>query len=196
MDLDNIKSKWNNLDVEPTISEEKIRRMVDNRGQGALSKLKKMEFIFLFTTLCCIPFPFIHNMIFVHAQYNTVLKACYIATCLIMFCWQMFKFRYLKNIDFEKQDILTSSKKILRYKMYISYEKWGGAVFAILFMSSFTYTIIGNLPEYARIYFIIYTAIIIAAILFIVFLFYKKTYRKFIQQIQDSLKEIEDFETE
>lgn len=195
MDLDNIKSKWNELEINPTISEDKIQKMVDNEGKGALSKLIRMEKIFILTSVLCLGFPFLFNWIFASMRpLPHLFTIIYLTFCVIAIFSQTYKIRHLKSIDLNQADILTCSKKILKYRMYINYELFAGLIFAVLMMSIFTYDMMEIVPEKHKMFYIIFILVETLLIVLFVFIFYRKMYYKKIKQIESSLKEIDEFE--
>ena len=53
MDLDNIKKSWQNADIRPIIDEDKIQKILDNRGKGAFDALLKYDKLFFWLLIPC-----------------------------------------------------------------------------------------------------------------------------------------------
>lgn len=196
MDLDKLKKDWQELDATPSsISEEKIKKMMDNKGQSALSKLKRMERIFLILILFCVGVPFLHNYIFGEKLgYNLFMIVLYVSFCVIAIFSQLYKLTILKKIDLEKSDILTCSKQILWIRKYLTMELFVGLIFAITMMVAFGVHTIKILPEYLQLYYTIYIVLLTAILIVVLLLFYRATYRKYINQVKQSIDEVKEFE--
>ncbi|MDH6355163.1 cbb3-type cytochrome oxidase subunit 3 [Dysgonomonas sp. PH5-45] len=195
MDLDNLKAKWNEIDVTPTISEDKIQQMVNNKGKSALGKLLRLEKIGLVVLFLCIGIPFLHNHLS-HERlgYTPFLLYGYILLCVGGIFWQYYKIKLLRGINLDKLDIVTCLKSILRYKKYINNELFVGIIILILFLGCYTWSVIDLIPDAQKVVFAVYVAVITLIFIGIIFIFYRKMYKKRIVQIEDSLQEVKDFE--
>jgi hypothetical protein len=197
MDLDNIKSKWNQIDITSSVSEDEIKQILKKKGKTGLNKLIRLEIIFLVTSVLLIGAPFLHNYFFTEQLgYTKSLKILFISYCIFFIVWQNIKLRHLLKINIDKNNLMTCSSQVLRYRRYLTFEIFLGFILLITFMFAFGINILSVVPEHAKIYFGIYIAIITLIGALIVLLFYKKTYSKQIKKIREALKEIEEFEKE
>lgn len=193
MDLDNIKKTWQATDLKSTVGEDKIKKMLDNKGRGAFANLLKFEKLFFLLLIPCLFFAI--ALFFMHLFPAIVYSALLIPA----FVWQNYKIRYLKGIDFSAMGILEVSKKMTRYKKFLFYEIVVGVVWAILFLVSYTYY---GLPKIFPRLFVeggsnLYTIIFVSTVL-LTFLsltvIYKYIYFNNIKKIQEAVKEVEEFE--
>lgn len=193
MDLDNIKNAWKNAEIEPNIDENKIKKMLDNKGKSAYGNLLKYERMFLWLLIPC--FFFGVFLCFIHL----VPAIIYSALLPVSAFWQSYKFRYLKRIDLSEMSVLEVSKSITMYKKFLSYERMIGMVWIIVFMFSYTYYAVPLLTprsfEGTSDNFLLILCVagsILAIILTLVM--YKCFYTNNIKQIQNAIQEIQDFE--
>lgn len=195
MDLDKIKTEWKQLDDTSYINEDKIKKMVANKGKSALSKLIRLELIGLIVAILCIGVPVLHNYVFTEKiGYTPFLKCFYWTFCVIAFGWQFYKLNFLRKINLDKSDILTCSKQILRYRRFLTRELLGGIIIVIVFMAMFGLNAILIVPAGMKVYFAVYIGFITLVGLLALLWFYKATYKKYIKNIEQSLDEIKDFE--
>ncbi|WP_163357811.1 hypothetical protein [Dysgonomonas sp. 25] len=190
MELDKLKESWLKAEVKSSISEEKIQRMVNNRGKSAFNSLLRTEKIMLFLLFPCL---FFSVYLYPKVPISSVVYAILIPLGII---WQFYKLNHLRKIDFTNMNILEVSKLINKYKLFIKWEIIGGVAFLILFLAFYTIELsfyYSNIPA---------TGLIIAcsigisvALLFMLFI-YKVFYLNNIKKIEASIKEIEEFETE
>jgi len=194
MDLDKIKEIWKENDIKPSIGEDKIYKMLDNKGKSALNGLLRFEKI----SVCLLPFfifaPFIHNHYNKLAPYPLFSIILFIGLCIIGFFWQLYKIRLLKKIDPEKMDVILYSKHIALYRKYISYEIIVGICWLIAFVLSYFFSLTHRIPGEHMMFFIIFMAVLLIISVIIIVLFYKWLYTKKIKEIERNIKEIEEFE--
>ncbi|MFV0418172.1 MAG: hypothetical protein ACK5KT_05535 [Dysgonomonas sp.] len=197
MDLDNIKKSWQNADVKPIINEDKIQRILDNRGKGAFDALLKYDKLFFWLLIPCFLLGLLISF-FMHPLPGIF----YSILVIIGFFWQAYKIKVLKSFDLSAMGILEVSKCITKYKKYIVYEILIGLVSIIPFFIFYTYY---GLPEmFPRLYqgesastsLLIILIIEIVLTLIISYWIYKRTYLKNIRKIEKSVKEIEYFEND
>jgi uncharacterized protein YneF (UPF0154 family) len=199
MDLDNLKKTWQQAEINPTIDEQKIRKMLDNKGQGAFEKLIKYDKLYLWLLIPCA----LAGVFFFYMHY--IPGSIYIALVVIGFFWYRYKLRFLKAINLSEMNILEVSKRVIKYKKFIKYEILFGSVGAVVFFVPYIYY---GIPEMMQdvlndsdmaIYrdtsvFLVTLAIVIVVTFLISFILYKVMYFDNIKQIQKSIKEIEDLE--
>ncbi|WP_165020165.1 hypothetical protein [Dysgonomonas sp. ZJ279] len=192
MDLDNIKKSWQEREIKPTISEEKIQRMLDNRGKNALENLMTFEKWILIIAALCVPI----IAIFEKPYYLMIF-------CLISFIcgltWQIYKYRFLKKINLSEMSILETSIAITKYKRYILREIIVGIIWCIAFTGivvyeRYTTASNENNPIMYSLITIGATFIIILTCAYIVYVIYRYIYMQNISQIEKSIAEIKDFE--
>ena len=191
MELDNIKRNWQNTSIKPVLEEDQIRRMVSNISGSAYSNLLKYEKIGIFVFLLCLGVFFVFKEPF--------LRCFYLTSGLFGIFWQIYKYRYLKQIDLLNDNIIDVASKITMYKKYLGREIVIGIVWAFLFFALYIYTLLFDPTK-----FVFYNpdkirwgviAYVIAVTFVISFglLFYKLMYRDNIRILEKSLKEIEEF---
>jgi len=194
MDLDKIKEVWKDTDIKSSLSEDKICKMLGNKGKSALSRLIMYETI----SLCVLPFltflPFVYNHFFKSTSYPLFSICLFVGFCVVAFFWEIFKLRLLKKIDPNNMDILLGSKYMTRYRKYVHYELIVGLCWLIVFTVTYSLTFTHHFSDTSLIFFILYIAfLLVVAILLIVFI-YRWAYSKNIRNIEQSIKEIEEFE--
>ncbi|WP_165044170.1 hypothetical protein [Dysgonomonas sp. ZJ709] len=194
MDLDNIKKSWQEREIKPTISEEKIQRMLDNRGKNALENLMTFEKWGLLVGLLCLPCSFIFDEDF--------LFFFYLASVICMLIWQTYKYKFLKKINLSKIGILDISIAITKYRKYIFAELILAILWIFIFMGSFLYLkifkrIFAHLEETSTFNLSITLSIAIGTIFTLAltaYVLYRYIYMQNIKQIEKSIAEIKDFE--
>lgn len=191
MDLDNIKKTWQQTTLRSAIGEEKIQKMLDNKGQGAFNSIMRYEKYSIVGLVVCmlIAYP-------LFSRFMPVLYS-YLVTCLIGIIWQIYKFRLLKNANIAELSITKAAQFYYQYKRLIIRELIVGCVWFFFFIALFGYFELApkwdtNHFQYSLIAFII--SMIIG--LFVAFFLYRKLYWNQFKKIEKSLKEIEDFEKE
>lgn len=195
MDLDKLKKSWQEADVTPTIHENKIQKMLDNKGKGAFENLLRVEKIFFWLLIPCA----FAGLFFYHM--HPLPGIVYFALLIPAFFWQAYKIRTLKKIDLSNMGILEVSKCMVRYKKNIFWEIIVGVVWVIIFFIFYVYW---GLPAmFPRLYnedseFSLLILLIGTIVLSIVIglVLYKYLYINNIKKVQDSIREIEEFEKE
>jgi hypothetical protein len=203
MDLDNLKKTWQATEVRPTIDECKIQKMLDNRGQSAFEKLIKYDRIFLWLLIPCI---------FAGVLFYYIHPVPGIIYCIVLingFCWQTYKLRFMKKVNLSEMGILEVSRCITKYRKLLLYEIIIGSVGIVVFFVPYIYfgipgmlsKISGRNSEQVQATFdichmavMLIITIVSAAVLS--FFLYKYMYFDNIKQVQNSIKEIEEFEKE
>lgn len=203
MDLDNIKKTWQETEIKPTIDERKIQKMLGNKGQSAFERLIKYDKLFLRLLIPC----FFAGMLFFYMHY--IPGTIYFIMMVYSFFLQRYKLKFMGAINLSEMGILEVSKAITKYKKILLYEIMIGAVcipvFSISYlffgMPNFLIKLFGRDPEVVHSFhdtshLIIMLAIMIIGSVILSFILYKYLYFNNIKQIQDSIREIEDFEKE
>lgn len=195
MDLDSLKKVWNETQIElPSVSDDKILSILKSKGKTALSKLFIWELVGIIVLLSLIIIPLINKKvldIFDHSKASMLFIGVFIALSCV---WQAYKILILKRANLANNSILTSSKYICRYKLCINIEVFISVIFISVFITLFFYPLLESISESKRylLYAIIATWIIVTILL--LYVVYKKFYQKQIQQIEDSIREIQEFE--
>lgn len=197
MDLDSIKKTWQEANIKPTIDESKIQKMLDNKGKSAYANLLKYDKCFLWLLIPCV---FAGVLFYCMHPLPGIL---YFALLIPAFFWQLYKISYLKKADVSKMGILEISKGVTRYKKFLVYEIIIGAVWIVAFSVSYIYYGLPSMfpklmgrysPEGESSFMLLLLIFMIAATMVFSFLIYKYLYLNNIKKIQDSIREIEDFE--
>lgn len=192
MDLDNIKKTWQEAKLTPEIESDKIRRMLDNRGQTAFSKLLKYEIFGLIVASLCIPLSFIFK--------SPPICTFYLVSVILIILWQIYKYRFLRRIDFSNMSILDISQNMVRYKKFLLFELIVAIIWVFIF-ALLSYLLVlhkADIDQYGEdsIKTFIYIAILITLPIIAATLGYRFMYIKNINKLEDSIKEIEYFEDE
>lgn len=197
MELDSLKKSWQEANIKPAMDEDKIQYMINNQGHSAFSSLLKFEKIGIIAVTICLPL----SLIFKEIE----LVILYLVSVPIMIIWQIYKYKYLKKIDLTSMNILEVSKRITKYKKYLSIEFIIGLVWLIIFCLLFVFKAL--IVDMANIRHIaveqIETSVIVLSIIGIFILLvitatllFKFLYLNNIKRIQSAIKEIQDFEQE
>lgn len=196
MDLDELKNIWSKTDQSSGIDGDVLRKMLNNKGQTALSRLLVFEKVSLCLSILLISIPFLHNYLFPIAKYSFFSLFWFISFCVILFVWEMIKIKLLKKIDVQRISLLASMKYITRYKRFLQYELFVGVLWFVIFLISFVYPLIDLISEDKLGYFLLFIGCLVIVSMVAIFLFYKLFYRKSIEKIEKSIQEILDFENE
>lgn len=195
MDLDNIKKSWQEAQVRLTIDEDKIQKMLDNKGKGAFSALLKFDRLGFWLLIPCLLLGII-GIFCIH-----LLPGIFYSILVIggLF-WQRYKIQYLKGFDLSEMGILEVSKCITKYKKFIIYEILIGAIAIVVFFIFYTYfglpemfPKLNEIEDSGKFLLIMLITGIIATAIFS-YLLYRYMYLNNIKRIEKSIKEIEEFE--
>jgi MFS family permease len=191
MDLDNIKKTWQQTDLKPTIGEEKIQKMLDNKGQSAFNSIMRYEKYGIIGLIICtlVAYP-------LFSRYMPVFYF-YLIACIIGIIWQIHKFSLLKNANIAELSITKAAKFYYQYKGMIIKELIISCVLFFFFIMIFGYFELAprwNTGHFKN-YLVIFGVSVIVGVVFGV-VFFKKIYWNNLKRIEKSLKEIECFENE
>ncbi len=196
MDLDNIKKTWNDNLFTPSLTDDNIRHIIYKRGKTALGRLLWFEIIGLVVVLPFIAVPYIHALYLPRVPYPIFTKYFFIACCIISFCWQIYKVQLLNKIDLKQMDILSGLKTISRYKLFIKRELFVGVAFACIILGSFCYEYIDIISDQGKIPFYLFNMAVLITVCLVMLVFYKFFYKKNIESIESSLKEVKEMEVD
>lgn len=187
MDLDNIKKTWQETEIRSTIDEDKIRKMISNEGQSAFQKLLSYEKFGLFMLILFIPIGY-----FVFRRHFS-LQLLYIITVLLGIVWQLYKINKLKKVNLQLMTITQVSKHVHWYRKAILKEMTYGMVWFVIFFTLLGYL---DLSEHTDRVFNRVILLIIVMIVGVIstILIYRLLYWRNINKLQESIKEIEEFE--
>jgi len=199
MELDNIKKLWTEIDTlkdKQHINEERIKELLKSNQKTALSKLIWLEKIQLIIIApFCVLFCFLFHKIFGLDGFYTIWMFLYflfiVAGVFIVFR----KYKMLKNINISNMIVKDIFAKISNYQHLLQKEKKLATVLVFALLSAFFVIdyryLFGSEVIWSQIIFGI--VVVLAVTAFTPFL-YKKLYNKHIEQIKQSLKELEEFE--
>lgn len=186
MELDNIKSGWQNLNVKSVIDEEKLQNIIRKRGHGAHASLVRWE------TFALVLLIFILPICLVYLYTEKLYVALYFTlSCIAGGVWQFYKLRCLKGIDLMGMPVTKVAPKVANYRKYIQYELYIGLIWFIGWM---ILMVISN--NRISLYGILTAAIIGIISILIMLYVYKKIFINKIKSINDSLDELREFEAE
>ena len=199
MELDNIKKLWTEIDAlkdKQHINEERIKELLKSNQKTALSRLiwlEKFQLIVI-APFCVLFYVFFREMVDIGGLYTTWLLVFLLLTVAGVFI-VFRKYRMLKNIDVSNMIVKDIFAKISNYQRIVQKEKILAAVLVFVLLAAFFVIdyrhLFGSEIVWSQIIFGI--VVILAATVFTPFL-YKKLYHKHIEQIKQSLKELEEFE--
>jgi type III secretory pathway component EscU len=185
MDLDNIKKDWEQVGVSASINEEKIKMMLNNKGQGAYANLLKYEKFFLKTLLPC----FVLGIIFYFI--SPYFSIAYSVLVIVSFFWQRYKIKYLEKTNFLEMDILEVSQRTNKYKSLLIKEILAGVILVFPLCGLYCY---GAFYERSQQLFWISLSFMTIFVLAFCFIIYRVLYYRNIKYIEQSIKEVEEFE--
>lgn len=196
MDLDNIKKTWNDNLFTPNLTDDNIRHIIYKKGKTALGRLLWFEIIGLIVVLPFIAAPYIHALYLPRVPYPAFTKYFFVSCCLISFLWQIYKVLLLNKINLKHMDILSGLKLISRYKLFIKRELFAGVIFACIILGSFCYEYIDIISDQNKVIFYLFNMAILIITCLIMLVFYKFFYKKNIESIESSLKEVIEMEND
>lgn len=195
MDLDNIKKAWNEDKIIPPISKDKIYCIINKRAKTALEKLLIFEILGSILLLPLLFVPYFHSIVFPTMPYPVFTKYLFITLCVIGVFWQIYKFKLLKKIDVSHTSIISCSKYISKYKLYIKKEMILAVLFLLIFIFSFGYSYIEILPsDQDKLDFTLFNILVFVVACVILLIYYKVFYYKRIKHIEASLEEAREME--
>lgn len=198
-DLDILKNAWQKAHNDSNVlSEDNIRSILRDKNKSMLDKLIHMEKLFIWLTplLILIFWGLMYVQSIAKGEFTCGLiwiGSIFTVYCIYVIISQIYKYNYLKKIDMINMSVITVSTLIAKYKRYTTYELIIGMCWAVPFVISIILVGIGTTaPTWTYIFFILYSITIFAIALYI----NNKLYFKRIKVIQQTLKEIEEFEKE
>lgn len=195
MDLDNIKKTWSEHNTTPVLCEDKIHNIINQRAKTALDRLISFEVFGCLLLLPLLFVPYLHAQVFPKMPYPVFTKYFYIISCIIGFFWQLYKYRLLRSINISHASIVSCSKNISKYRLYISIEAILGTLLVFVFIFSFAYSYIDILSdEEQKLKFYIFNIILFVVVCIILLFYYKLVYYKRIKHIEASLKEVREMD--
>ena len=190
MDLDKIKTDWQQATPKSIIDEEKINRMVGNEGKSAFNYIVK----YCKVSMISLPLLALYPLLVPFFRFPTLI-IFYCGTCFVGFLWECYKFRMYKSVDMVKMNILDISRFYIRLRKYIIYE---AIVMVVWFISYsglfiiFEYKYTWNEEEASM---MLPASIAIFSIGFVLTMWICwKIYWKKIRILGNSIREVEEFE--
>ena len=201
MDLDDIKKVWHEVESlreQKQMSDERIKMMLKNEGKSALDKLTRLARI---GTIILIPL----GLFFCLNSYRFFEAGGYYSICplvMLFFCiagqpLEIYVYRLLKGINLSTMTVKEVSTRILKYQNIVKKAEFYGIIFFIIYMAFWIFLyyklVVGDEIIWGI---IISTGVIYTAGLIAIPILYKKLYYNNINKINESLKELEEFEQE
>jgi len=199
MELDNVKKLWeevNLLKEKQQFNDDKIKEMLKNKGNSVLAKLIWLEKIQLIIAIpLCVLFYFWFRYAFCCNNDYLIWLFVYFLFMVVGIFLAFYKYKMLKSIDVFNTVVSEVFERILKYQRIIQKEKKLGLALVILFLSTFFYFDYRQIHGSEIVWPIIIagSTIIFISVVLTLFL-YNKFYNKRINQIKESLKELEEFE--
>jgi hypothetical protein len=200
MELDEIKKIWSEMESlkeKRQVSDDRIKELLKSKGKTALSKLIKtarfytIAIIPLGLLLCLLSYKF-----FEAGGYYMICPLAFLLISILLQPLEVYLYRLLKKIDFSSMSVKEVSERILRYQDIIQKSQLYGTIVFFVFLGIW-YFLYYKLMFGSEIiwWFIIYiAAIYLAGGLIGIPYLYKKLYYNNINQINESLKELKEFE--
>ncbi|MDH6308173.1 hypothetical protein M2451_001202 [Dysgonomonas sp. PFB1-18] len=192
MDLDNIKKTWQETEIKPDIGDDKIQKMISNEGKSAFNSLLKVEKFALFLMIPCLAIGVLVSCC-MHLLFGIFYSVLVVGGAF----WQMYKIKFLKQIDLSAMGILDVSKEITRYKKYIVKEIICGLILVLPLFFMYTYFVLPSM--YPALSSPVKLAMLITGIggtIIICYFVYKYLYIKNIRKVEMLVKENEEFDKE
>lgn len=185
MDLDDLKKDWQQTDVKVSIGEDKIKRMLGNKGQSAYEKLLKYEKLEL---ALLIPALFVGTLFWLDSR---CLSIFYSASVIAGGIWQWRKIKFLKKTDFLIMNILEVTERMNKYRTMLFSEIIVGIVWTFAFAGLICY-----ISYHDRSWFVFWGGFVFISFFTFTtcFFIYKYLYYNNLKEIEQSIKEIEQFE--
>ena len=199
MELDEIKKLWDEITLlkeKQQVSDNKIKEMLKDNGKSALAKLIKTAKFYTITQiplglfLCLLSYKF-----FEAGGYYLIWPLLFLLICILLEPVEIYLYRMLKKIDFSNMTVKEVSERILKYQNIIQKFQMYGTIIGIVYLGIWYFLyyklIFGS--EFIWGFIIFMAAMCLAVGLMIPFL-YKKLYYNNINRINESLKELKEFE--
>jgi len=199
MELDEIKKLWNEIDLlkeKQQISENKIKEMLKNKGKTALAKLIRMAKLDMIWTipigliLCLCSYKF-----FVAGGFYMIFPLLFLLLCILFQPYAIYVYRFLKSIDYSGMAVKEVSDKILKYQNRLKKGELYSSIFGFIYMPIWLYfgykLYFGSMCTLQLI--LTYTGYYLLSLTIMPFVM-KKLYYNQINQIKESLQELEEFE--
>jgi len=199
MELDKIKELWEEIDLlkeRQQVSDDKIKEMLKSKGKTAIAKLMWLPVIgiILFVPIAVLLYFQICGF-FEPGIYRTLFVSGLFLTLAIAIPMEIYLYRLLRGIDYSYGTIKNAYERILKYQNLVRKSELFGLAWGAVFIGSyafFTYKVsFGTELHWGT---IILVAMIFLGTLVAMPFMYKKLYYKRINQIKESLKELEEFE--
>ena len=201
MDLDDIKKIWQEIDSlkqQKLVSDDRIKKMLKNDGKSALDKLIKLAKLYVIIIIPLGMFICLLSHKFFEAGGLYPLCPLFmLLLCIAMEPLEIYVYRLLKGIDFSTMTVKEVSSRILKYHNLVKKAEFFGIILFIIYMAIW-YVLYYKLifgDEIMWPFIIVMGSVYIGGIISLPIL-YKKLYYKNIHKINESLKELEEFEQE
>jgi len=199
MELDEIKKIWNEMESlkeKQQISDDRIKELLKSKGKTALSKLIGVAKFGIFAVIplgllmCLLSYKFFET-----GGYYMIWPLVFLLLCISMLPFDIYLYRLLKGIDYSNMTVTEVSERILKYQNIIRKFEMYGIMFVIVYLAVWYYLyyklMFGSEIIWGFIIFMIVMCLIAGAAIPIL---YKKIYYNNINQIEESLKELKEFE--
>jgi hypothetical protein len=199
MEPDEIKKMWQEVDLikeKQQISDNKIKEMLKNQGKSALAKLIKAA---NFHRIAVIPLGLIFCLLsynfFEKGGFYIVYPLAFLLLCILLEPLEIYLYRLLKGIDFSTMSVKEVSVRILKYHHIMRKCEMYGVIIGVVYLSIWYYLyyrlIYGSEIVWGIIIMMIGMCVAVGCFVPVL---YKKLYYRRIHQINESLKELKEFE--
>ena len=201
MDLDKMKNAWQEADIKPNVRDEKIKQMLENRGQWAFGRLLSIEKIGVICVFICIPLWIGIFLLDKYLDNISIFSIFMLVSLTLVSVWQIMKYRFLRKIDVTKGLVLVSSQ-IVRYKKLLSTELIIAVVWVLVAAALFVYNKVLmtkdiSLPDITAsqlLFALLFYVLFCGVTFFITWVIYKAYFVGNIKWIEQSIAEIREFE--
>ncbi|MDR2586050.1 MAG: hypothetical protein LBC84_07535 [Prevotellaceae bacterium] len=199
MEPEEIKKMWQEnvlIEEKQQISDLKINEMLKNQGKSALAKLIKTANFYRFAIIPLgLLFCLLSHLFFVAGGYYPVYPLLFLLICILLEPLEIYLYRLLKGIDFSTMPVKEVSERILKYHHILRKCEMYGIVIGVIYLSIWYY-LYYKLTFGSEIVWviIIFMIVMCMAVGFFVPSAYKKLYYRHINQINESLRELKEFD--
>ena len=199
MEPDEIKKAWQEIELlkqKQQTSDQKIKELLKKQGQTALAKLIRTA---RFHTIAIIPLGvflcLLSHTFFEAGGYYMVYPLLFLLLCLFLEPLEIYLYRLLTGIDFANMPVKEVWERILKYQNILRKFRMYGIIVGVMYLSIWYYLFykltMGSEIVWGLIIFMMAMCVAVGCAIPIL---YKKLYFNRIHRIQESLKELKEFE--
>jgi len=197
MDLEVLKKEWQeNESFKKEVEDNIIKNMIVNRNKGAFERIKRYEKQALrIIPVCIIAFIMLSMRIILHGGgFGIFWVLLMIPAGALLWYWSYYLCNFLDKIDMAGMSVTEVTEKILKYKTYLIRHTVAAAILMPAYMGVWLYQYVSSShPGFAETITGEFYVYYLAAMLICFFAVIWFRYFKHIRNIQNNLKELEEF---